>query len=90
MCRWAFVELLPAFALVALGVVYVSVLLYKLWCLNSRKKGNLHGHLPQLISCVTVMFRVLYIYITRMSLDVFNCLPTTPPDGNTYMSGLIQ
>jgi hypothetical protein len=26
----------------------------------------------------------------RMSLDVFNCMPTTPPDGHTYMSGMLQ
>jgi hypothetical protein len=37
-----------------------------------------------------VMFRVLYIYLTRMSLSVFNCIPTNPPDGNTYMNGLLQ
>ena len=36
------------------------------------------------------MFRVLYIYLTRTALDVFNCVPTSPPDGNTYMAGLLQ
>lgn len=36
------------------------------------------------------MFRVLYFYLTRMSLDIFNCLPTTPPDGSSYMAGLLQ
>lgn len=62
------------------------------------------------------VFRVLYIYITRTSLDVFNCawaqrhsvsstpafnpppltltpcpgVPTNPPDGTTYMAGLLQ
>ncbi len=40
-------ELLPMFVLVVLSVVYAAVLLYKLCCLNARKKGNLHGHLPQ-------------------------------------------
>lgn len=36
------------------------------------------------------VFRVLYFYLTRMALDIFNCLPTTPPDGTTYMAGLLQ
>jgi hypothetical protein len=31
-----------------------------------------------------------YIYLTRMALNVFNCVPTSPPDGNTYMAGLLQ
>lgn len=35
--------------------------------------------LLQLISSVVVIFRMLYIYLTRMSLNVFNCLPTEPP-----------
>jgi hypothetical protein len=33
---------------------------------------------------------LLFCNMQRMSLDVFNCLPTTPPDGNTYMSGMLQ
>lgn len=36
------------------------------------------------------MFRVLYFYLTRMALDVLNCLPTEPPDGRSYMAGLLQ
>lgn len=36
------------------------------------------------------MFRMLYFYLTRMSLSVFSCLPTTPSDGFTYMAGLLQ
>jgi hypothetical protein len=36
------------------------------------------------------MFRVLFIYLTRMSLSVFNCVPTSPPDGKTYMNGLLE
>ena len=103
-----FVELLPIIALVVLATVYLAVLVYKFLCL-SRKKGHLHGHLPQvsglvlenevtvnmqcfllippgllqLVSSVIVMFRVLYIYLTRMSLDVFNCVPTSPPGALT-------
>ena len=38
--------MLPLFAVAVLAVVYVMVLVYKRLCLNSRKKGNLHGHLP--------------------------------------------
>lgn len=27
-----------------------------------------------------------YLYLTRTSLDIFNCAPTTPPDGYEYLS----
>ena len=88
--RWAFVEMLPLFALSALFLVYVSVYLYKRCCMGARKKGQLHSHLPVLVASTIVMIRVLYIYLTRMALDVFNCVPTNPPDGNTYMGGQLQ
>lgn len=77
-------------ALVALGSIYVSVYLYKRCCMGARKKGQLHSHLPVLVSSTIVMLRVLYIYLTRMALDIFNCVPTSPPDGNTYMAGYLQ
>jgi hypothetical protein len=37
-----------------------------------------------------INFSSLFCNVQRMSLDVFNCLPTTPPDGNTYMAGMLQ
>jgi hypothetical protein len=27
----------------------------------------------------------LYLNLTRSVLDIFNCQPTTPPDGHTYL-----
>jgi len=87
--KWAFIELLPMFGIFALFVVYVIVYTYKTLFL-AIPAFKRHNHLPQLISCIIVMFRVLYIYLTRTALDVFNCVPTSPPDGNTYMAGLLQ
>ena len=87
--KWTFVELLPILAITALSIVYITLYIYKRLCLNLSSTQR-HSHLPQLIACVIVMFRVLYLNLTRMSLDVFNCLPTTPPDGKSYMAGLLQ
>src|SRR6185437_10213301 len=50
----------------------------------------LHSHLPQSVSIVIVIFRVLYLNLTRMTLDVFNCSPTNPPDGHEYMAGMLD
>ncbi len=44
-------------------------------------------HVNSTIAAGTVAFYFLYMYITRVSLDVFNCAPTDPPDGNLYMAG---
>ena len=34
------------------------------------------------------MLYFMYLLVARQALDVFNCAPTVPPDGKTYMSGM--
>ena len=51
--KWAFVELLPVFAVIALLVVYGVLYLYKRMCLNIPSEKR-HAHLSQLIACVIV------------------------------------
>ena len=59
----------------------------------------LWSHTPTLVSTSVVMFRVLYLYLTRTSFDVLNCTSTDPPefrdpinkrDPIEYMSGMIE
>jgi hypothetical protein len=45
--KWAFIELLPGFVLVSQFSIYGAVYLYKVCCLNTRKSGARHGHLPR-------------------------------------------
>ena len=33
---------------------------------------------------------VMYIYLTRNVLDIFNCTPTDPPDGRTYLTAVFE
>ena len=63
--------------------------MYKRCCLNVTSAQR-HSHYPQLFASSIVMYRMLYFYLSRLSLDVFSCQPTTPPDGFTYMAGLLQ
>jgi hypothetical protein len=35
--------------------------------------------------CVCVCRYYLYLNLTRSVLDIFNCQPTTPPDGREYL-----
>lgn len=86
--KWFAIEGLPLLAGSIFLTIYLFKYLYKRACLT-RKKDQLHAHLPQLVSTSIVMFRVLYLYLTRTTLDIFNCSPTDPPDptGATYMNG---
>ena len=33
---------------------------------------------------------ILYLYLTRTVLDVFDCAPTDPPDGNEYLDVVFE
>ncbi|RYY38983.1 hypothetical protein EON62_00085, partial [archaeon] len=89
--KWAFVEVLPIVVFLALTLVYVLNYLWKR-AFRNAKKANVHGALPTFIAIQITILRVLYLYLTRTTLDVFNCTPTDPPDpaGNTYMAGLLD
>lgn len=84
--------------------------------MRSRQTLSLSHHTPKPYGTVFVCLsqyiaamRILYLYITRTTFEIFNCCeygagevlvslsppesyfallaPTSPPDGNTYMSG---
>eukprot|EP01138_Halocafeteria_seosinensis_P015194 gb/GECG01015507.1/.p1 GENE.gb/GECG01015507.1/~~gb/GECG01015507.1/.p1 ORF type:complete len:3818 (+),score=398.83 gb/GECG01015507.1/:1-11454(+) len=84
--RWMSIMVVPLLAGGLLGVVYVSHYLYKLLVLK-RPAGQRHTHVNALIATMVVIMYILYVFLTRMTLDVFNCAPTDPPDGNLYMAG---
>jgi hypothetical protein len=90
--KWAFIECMPLIAIAILMFYGVLKFAYKR-LFTAKKRHQLWSHMPQIVSVSIVIFRVLYLYLTRMSLDVFNCAPTSPPDPpapaqpNTYLSG---
>ena len=58
--------------------------MHKRWCKHVRKSQR-NSHLSTMIGSLLVMFYYLYLYLTRTTLDVFNCAPTDPPDGHEYL-----
>ena len=76
----------PLLAFGFLGLIYVLLYLYKLLILR-YPSGKRHGHLNSVVATNIVIIYVLYIFVTRQTLDIFNCAPTDPPDGNLYMAG---
>ena len=86
--KWSFAESLPLAAASMFAVWYVLLYLRKRVLLGRRK--NLHRHASVLIAMLLVMFYYLYLYLTRTILDVFNCAPTDPPDGKTYLEVVFE
>ena len=76
--KWFFIEALPILIVSVFIVLHVVKLLYKLACTTKRKE-KLNAHLPALISSTITVFRLLFFYLTRTSMDVLACIPTTPP-----------
>lgn len=78
-------------------VIHLLKMLYK-YCCTSKTKKQLTAHLPTLVSTLIVVIRVLYLYLTKTSMDALSCLTTTPPefrdkaktDAITYMAGQLD
>ena len=77
--KWLFVEGMPLFAWLCLFSVYVAQAAFK-WLVMGRSKKDVHSHIYGLIATGVVVQRVLYLYMTRSTLDIFNCAPSNPPD----------
>lgn len=71
---------MPLMVVVLFAAVYVLVLFHKR-CIK-RRREKLHSHAPDLLGSAMLLFYFLYLFVTRTTLDIFNCNPTTPPDGN--------
>jgi hypothetical protein len=85
--KFAFIELLPLTFLFLFGIVVLIKMAYKAACLTQKSKQDLYSHVPSLISTAIIIFRLLFLYLTRTSMNVMNCAPLQPSDGFEYMSG---
>eukprot|EP01138_Halocafeteria_seosinensis_P015079 gb/GECG01015392.1/.p1 GENE.gb/GECG01015392.1/~~gb/GECG01015392.1/.p1 ORF type:complete len:1316 (+),score=129.54 gb/GECG01015392.1/:1-3948(+) len=84
--KWMATMAIPLLAFGLLAVIYVTRYLYKLIILRNSSRLR-HTHINSIIATAVVIMYVLYIFLARRTLDIFNCAPTDPPDGNLYMSG---
>jgi hypothetical protein len=77
--KWFFIEALPLLLISVFALIHAGKVLYK-WTCTSKKRSQLNAHLPTLIATIIVVFRLLYLYLTRTSMDALSCLTTTPPE----------
>jgi len=84
--KWAFIMSLPMLLFTFALVSYVGKYAHKRFVL--RRTAKLHSHSSALFGAILVAFYYSYLYITKTALDIFNCSPTDPPEGNppkTYL-----
>lgn len=87
--QWAFILAIPVALGALFGVFYLYLMAWKALVLKSPK-SKWHTHLPALVQSEAVMVYFLYLYISRTLLEVFNCAPTVPPDGKTYLQAVFE
>jgi hypothetical protein len=78
--KWNIIEVLPLMAISFFVVVHYIKWAHKKFVLKRTKK--LHNHRHLVIGTSLSTFYYLYLYITKTSLDIFNCSPTDPPEGD--------
>jgi hypothetical protein len=87
--KFWFIMLLPvSVGGLLLGGIFTAILLWKF--IKGMPKKKYFTHTPTLVSCTLILFYMLYLYLTRTILDVFNCTPTMPPDGYTYLQVVFE
>ena len=78
--KFSAIAALPLGIAALLVCVYAARFLYKRYFLQQSSWALLKAHKPALVSIMLVVAYFLYLYITRLMLDVFNCAPLSPPD----------
>jgi hypothetical protein len=88
--KFAFVMLMPL-ALAAVFYLMYLLLAFNKRCIRGiRDRREVFSHEPFLVSSVLVVLYIMYLYLTRTVMDVFDCTPTTPPDGKTYLKVVFE
>ena len=83
--KWFAVQLLPIGALGIFGICHMVRVVQKRCLLNKRDCKELNSHSSGLIAMCVIMMYYMYLLLLRFQLDIFNCNPTVPDDGFTYV-----
>jgi hypothetical protein len=81
--KWFIIELFPLVMAATALAIFAALYAYKRFI--KRRRTRLTSHMPQLFGSTLVMMYYLFLYLTRTTLDVFNCVGTIPSDGKLYM-----
>jgi len=84
--KWLIIMAIPLGLMALLTTQFLYLWAFKRWVKGHTNKRKLCSHYPTLISSWLVLMYLFYLYMTKTVLDIFNCIPTSPPDGNLYLS----
>jgi hypothetical protein len=73
------IQLFPLALLALLGISSAAYTAYKYWILRRTSKEHLYRHVPTNRAVALVILYFFYLYLTKTTLDVYNCAPTVPP-----------
>jgi hypothetical protein len=79
--------------LMVLGILIVGVaadMFNKMFIKGISDKKVLFANFSMVISATSMLLYIMYLYLTREMMDVFVCAPTTPPDGNLYLTSVME
>jgi hypothetical protein len=88
--KWYFIMGLPVGVFACFTLAHAATVLYRLVCMRKSRRDSLRDLGSTATASALVLTYVLYIYLTRTILDVFTCMPTSPPDGHLYMAATLE
>jgi hypothetical protein len=83
--KWAFIVVFPVALGVFLAALWGLMVVWKKYIRGQRKWTLVLSHTDTEVASALVLFYFLYLYETKTILDIFDCEPTVPPDGKTYL-----
>jgi hypothetical protein len=88
--KFAFIMMLPVGVFFILFLAFMVMAFNKRCIRGQRDRRKVFSHRPAIVSSTLVLLYLLYLYLTRTVLDVFDCTPTSPSDGYTYLKVVFE
>jgi hypothetical protein len=83
--KWGLIVGLPFLLAGIFGVVFLLSVAKRYLVNGVRVRRELWGGSGFLVAGVLILSYLFYLYMCRTIVEVFNCVPTSPPDGNLYL-----
>jgi amino acid transporter len=83
--------LIPIIVFAMFMIVHVAVSSYSICILRRwRDWRRILSDRASFVSATLLLFYMLYLYLVRSVLEVFNCVPSVPPDGQLYLQATFE
>ena len=85
--KWFFVETVPLFMLATVGGFSLMSAFYMRFVKNKHGFRKVWKFAPMALGMALLLFYYMYLYVSSMSLDVFNCDEIVSMDGESVSDG---